>query len=61
MFEVEIKLKRYDEVGIYYVVVPIGELSDKLEYCETHVEKTDVEVLTLAKQILNDLYALSIQ
>lgn len=55
MFEVEIKLKRIDEVGIYYVVVPIGELHDKLEYCETHVNKTDEEVLTLAKQILNNV------
>ena len=56
MFEVEIKLKRTDEVGTYYVVVPIGELSDKLEYCETFTNKTDEEVIAIGKQILNDIW-----
>jgi hypothetical protein len=62
MFEVEIKVKRIDEFGVYYEIVPIGELSDKLSYCDTHTDLSDEEVCILAKQILNDNYAnLSIQ
>jgi len=56
MFEVEIKIKRLDENGTYYEIVPIGELNDKLSYCETHNGLTDEEVCILAKQILNYLY-----
>jgi hypothetical protein len=56
MFEVEIKVKRVDEVGTYYEIVPIGELSDKLSYCDTHEGLTDEEVCILAKSILNDNY-----
>ena len=55
MFEVEIKTKRFDENGTYYVVIPVGELSDKLEFCDTFVDKTDEEVLIIAKEILNNL------
>jgi len=54
MFEVEIKLKRIDDVGIYYIIVPIGDLSDKLEYCQHYTDKTDEEVLVIGKNILNN-------
>jgi len=56
MFEVEIKIKRIEEVGTYYEVIPIGELSDKMSYCDTHIDLTDQEVCILAKQILNENY-----
>lgn len=55
MFEVEISLKRQDETGIYYEVIPVGDLSDKLKFCDTFVGKTDEEVLIIAKEILNNL------
>lgn len=54
MFEVEIKTKRIDEDGTYYVIIPIGNLTDKLEICQHFIDKTDEEVLTYAKPILND-------
>jgi hypothetical protein len=57
MFEVEIKVKRIEEVGTYYEVTPIGDLSDKLSYCDTHEGLSDEEVCILAKTILNELYA----
>lgn len=38
---VEIKIKRFDESGVYYVVSPIGELSDKFEYCFTYEIEND--------------------
>jgi hypothetical protein len=60
MFEVEIKIKRIDENGTYYEVVPIGVLNDKLSYCDTYSGLSDEEVCILAKQILNDNYANSI-
>jgi len=60
MFEVEIKIKRIDENGTYYEIVPIGELNDKLSYCDTHEGLSDEEVCILAKTILNDIYANSI-
>lgn len=54
MFEVEIKIKRTDENGIYYEVVPIGEYADKLIHCVTkELTAIESEVLTEAKQILN--------
>jgi hypothetical protein len=56
MFEVEIKIKRIDEIGTYYEIVPIGELSDKMSYCDTHEVLTDEEVCILAKTILNENY-----
>jgi hypothetical protein len=52
MFEVEIKVKRIDEQGTYYEIVPIGELHDKLAYCGYFVG-TDEEILTQAKENLN--------
>jgi len=54
MFEVEIKIKRVDDGSIYYVVVPIGEFSERLEFCQHFVDKTDEEVLSIAKPILNE-------
>lgn len=56
MFEVEIKVKRIDEIGTYYEIVPIGELNDKLSYCETFTDKTDEDVLSIGKVILNNKY-----
>jgi len=55
MFEVEIKIKRVEENGTYYEIVPIGELNDKLSYCETFTDKTDLEVLDISKTILNNI------
>lgn len=56
MFEVEIRIKRTDEYGIYYEIVPTGELNDKLAYCSTHDFNTiDADVLIIAKEILNNL------
>jgi hypothetical protein len=55
MFDVEIKIKRIDEDGTYYVIVPIGDFADKLEFCQHFIDKTDEEVLTYAKPILNDV------
>jgi hypothetical protein len=55
MFEVEIKVKRIDENGTYYEIVPIGELNDKLSYCETLIDKTDLEALEIGKTILNNI------
>lgn len=55
MFEVEIKEKRIDEIGTYYEVVPIGELNDKLSYCDTLTNKTDLEALEIGKTILNNI------
>ena len=55
MFEVEIKVKRFDEAGVYYEVAPIGELCDKINYCYTYpFDVTDEEVLSEAKVILNN-------
>lgn len=54
MFEVEIKTKRVDDSAIYYVVVPIGEFSERLEFCQHFTDKTDEEVLSIAKPILNE-------
>ena len=54
MFEVEIKIKRVDDGSIYYVVVPIGEFSEKLEFSQHFADKTDEEVLLIAKPILNE-------
>lgn len=54
MFEVEIKTKIVDENGTYYVIIPIGEYSNKFEYCQHFTDKTDEEVLIIAKPILND-------
>jgi hypothetical protein len=59
MFEVEIKIKRIDENGTYYEVIPIGGLNDKISYCDTHEGLSDEEVCILAKTILNDLYVSS--
>lgn len=56
MFEVEIKVKRTEEIGTYYEIIPIGELSDKLSFCDTLSDKTDEEVLVIAKTILNNIY-----
>lgn len=56
MFEVEIKIKRIDEWGTYYEIIPIGQLSDKISYCETLIDKTDEEVLGIAKTTLNRIY-----
>jgi hypothetical protein len=56
MFEVEVKIKRVEENGTYFEIVPIGELSDKLSYCDTHEGLSDEEVCILAKTILNDTY-----
>lgn len=55
MFEVEIKVKRIDSIGTYYEVVPIGELNDKLSYCDTLNGLTDEDVCVLAKNILNNI------
>ncbi len=54
MFEVEIKIKRIDDEGTYYVIVPIGDLSNRLEYCQHYTDKTDEEVLAIGKTILNN-------
>jgi hypothetical protein len=54
MFDVEIKIKKIDDYGTYYVIVPIGDFADKLEFCQHFIDKTDEEVLTYAKPILND-------
>lgn len=54
MFEVEIKIKRIDEQGTYYEIVPIGELNDKLAYCGYFVGMEE-EILTEAKNSLNNL------
>jgi hypothetical protein len=56
MFEVEIKVKRIEENGTYFEVVPIGELSDKLSYCDTHEGLSDEEACIQAKQNLNEIY-----
>ena len=56
MFEVEIRIKRTDEYGIYYEIVPIGELNDKLAYCSTHeFDAIDADILIEAKTILNTI------
>jgi hypothetical protein len=56
MFEVEIKIKRFNEAGVYYEVAPIGELHDKVNYCYTYpLVITDEEVLSEAKTILNNI------
>lgn len=54
MFEVEINIKRIDDIGTYYRVIPIGEYSDKLEFCQHYTDKTDEEVIAIAKPILNN-------
>ena len=38
---VEIKTKRIDELGVYYVISPIGVLSDKHEFCNTYETEND--------------------
>jgi hypothetical protein len=52
---VEIKIKRIDENGTYYEIVPVGELNDKFSYCETFQDKTDEEVLAIGEVIINNL------
>jgi hypothetical protein len=54
MFEVEIKIKRIDEQGTYYEIVPIGELNDKLSYCG-YFEGIEEDILLEAKNNLNNL------
>lgn len=54
MFEVEIKIKRVDELGTYYEIVPIGELNDKLAYCGYFIG-IDEEILIQAKENLNGI------
>lgn len=53
----EIKVKRFDEIGVYYVVVPIGAMSDKFEFCKTYETEND----TLALQEALDSFNLIIQ
>jgi len=54
MFEVEIKIKRIEESGTYFEIIPIGDLSNKMSYCDTHEGLSDEEVCILAKTILNE-------
>lgn len=49
----EIKVKRFDEVGVYYVVVPIGAMSDKFEFCKTYEIENDVLALQEATESMS--------
>jgi len=53
MVEVEIKIKREDIDGNYFIIVPIGEYSDKIEVCYVS-NLTDEEVLLIAKPVINE-------
>lgn len=56
MFEVEIKTKRIvDESQVYYEIIPVGELFDKLMYCFTYPNTfLETDILIEAKEILNN-------
>lgn len=51
----EIKTKRFDEVGVYYVVVPIGAMSDKFEFCKTYENENDALALQEGLESFNQI------
>lgn len=51
----EIKTKRFEHIGVYYVISPIGAMSDKFEFCKTYETENDTLALEEALESYNQI------